>query len=163
MSFTQIKVDNSEQLIKLLNSMPDVIRSKATLEGLKAGANLINEQARTRLMASKKGENVGSYYMSAFKIEQLTNRPPEEMGVKTGVWDKKNGYKLRWLEWGTVDRYTRKRKNAKTGKITGNKFRGSMQGNHFFFGTVRTQEDAVFQAISKAVIRSLDELTSKSQ
>lgn len=154
-----IKAVNAEQLIELLDSLPDGVRGKVTVDALIAGANFINQRAESALNASKKGESSTeySYYATSFKQEKLKAKTPDELGVRTGVWNRKNGYKLRWLEWGTVDRNTFLRRNYVTGKVKQPRFTGKVKGNHFFFNAVRNSQDEVFKILSDAIIKSLEE------
>lgn len=160
----ELKIENSDQLLELLNGMVPAIRSTALIDGMIAGANYINRAASQKLNANKQAASLTgySYYQSAFKTEKLKGKTPDEIGVRTGVWDRKNGYKLRWLEWGTAERKTYKRKNALTGKIGEPANRGRIVGNNFFFGSVRSSQDEVFRIISDAVIKSLENLTAKN-
>jgi len=161
---TGIKVENSQQLIDILNGVLPAIRSKAVISGMVEGANLINARAKAALMAGRKGQSNTqySYYATAFKSEKLKGKTPDELGIRTGVWNKENGYKLRWLEWGTQDRTTFRRKNRLTGEVSEPANRGRITGNNFFFGTVRNQQDEVFRVVSEAIIKSLEQLTASN-
>lgn len=158
---SKLKVENSKQLIELLDRVGHVHRNKAVIEGMKAGANLINTKAESKLFASKKGKGNYARYATAFKMENLKGKTPEEVGIRTGVWDKSNGYILRWLEWGTAERYTFKRKNARTNEVVNKMYRGKMEGNNFFFGTIRDNTDAVFKVVSEAILKELESLANK--
>lgn len=154
----QIQVKNWQQLIDRLNTFSQVTKNKAILEGLIAGANLINSRARASLEANKKGASKTgySYYQSIFKYEQTKGQELDMTGVRTGVWDRKNGYKLRWLEWGTDDRFTFKRFNPALQKSIPEQFRGRIEGNGYFFNAVRNSDDEVFKIVSEAVIKELE-------
>jgi len=160
---TGLKIENSDQLVKLLKSYPEVVRNAAVIKGMEAGAEMLNESAKARLFASRKGASKTnySYYAAAFKKESLRSKTPDTVGVRTGVYDKRQGYKLRWLEWGTGQRFTRTRKNALTGASTLKKSRGKMQGSHFFFEALRGKQDAFFRTLSNVVIKALEDTTSK--
>jgi len=162
---TTLKVQNAEELIKLLNGFIPAVRSKAVVDGMIAGANAITEKARAALYAGKKGESTTgySYYASAFKQEKLKGKTPDELGVRTGVWSRENGYKLRWLEWGTNNRTTFQRKNRLSNTITPKMNRGKIIGTNFFFGAVKGKQDEIFNIVSAAIVKSLEDLTrSKS-
>lgn len=154
-----IKVVNAEQLIELINTLPKAVAGKATIDALTAGANYINKTAERALNTSKKGESTSSYsyYATSFKQEKLKAKTADELGVRTGVWNRKNGYKLRWIEWGTADRNTLPRRNYLTGKIKQPRFTGRIEGSHFFFNAVRSSQDEVFKILSNAIIKSLEE------
>jgi len=154
-----IKVNNATQLIELINSMPKAVQSKTTINALTAGANFINQQADRALNAAKKEKSTTgySYYGTSFKQEKLQAKTADEFGVRTGVWNRKNGYKLRWLEWGTADRNTFTRRDGVTGKIKHPRFTGNLEGSHFFFNAVRNSQDEVFKILSDAIIKSLEE------
>ena len=156
-----MKVTNNAELITLLNGMLPAVRIKAVMEGLQAGAKLINDQARTSLNASKRNSPNAkyAYYATAFKMEALKSKTANELGIRTGVYDKKDGYKLRWIEWGTAERETFERKSRTTNTLIPKMNRGSIIGYNFFFGAVRSQEDKVFKVVSEAVIKSLENLT----
>jgi len=157
----ELKVENAEQLTELLNGLLPAIRSKVVIDGLIAGANLVNCAASRSLNANRKGtgKSGGSYYASIFRYEQLKGKNPDELGIRTGVWDRKNGYKLRWLEWGTDDRKTFKRINRVTKKTTQPADRGRIEGNGYFFNAVRDNQSRMFEVVSDAIIKSLEELT----
>ena len=157
----ELTVTNSSELLDLLNKMLPTVRTNAVMDGLQAGANMINSQARSNLNASKRGASKTgySYYATAFKMENLKSKTPEEIGVRTGVYDKWHGYKLRWMQWGTGERKTFLRKSAITKKTIAPMNRGRIIGNNFFFGAVRGQQDEIFKVVSDAVLKSLENLT----
>jgi len=157
------KVENSEQLLKLLRSYPDVVKNAAVIKGMEAGADLINESAKAKLFASRKGASKTgyNYYAAAFKKENLKSKAPDTVGIRTGVYNKKEGYKFRWLEWGTAQRFTRTRKNALTGVNTTKKSRGKIIGNNFFFDALKGKEDIFFRTISNVIVKALEDITSK--
>lgn len=144
-----IKVTNEAELIKLLNSLIPSVRNKVVLAGLKAGAKAINIVAKANLIAGKKNASTTnySYYSSAFKIEKIKSKTAFDLGIKTGISDTKNGYKLRWLEFGTADRTTKSKPEMNRGKIA---------GYNFFFNAVRSQSENVYNIVSEAIIKSLE-------
>lgn len=156
-----IKVENTEQLLQLLSQYAAVVQTKAVNAAMEKAAEYVNAQALIKLHASKKGTSRTGYkyYSSAFRHEPLRTDEPDTAGIRFGVSSRKEGYKLRWLEWGTDERHTYKRTNALTKKISEPAYRGFVEGNHFFFGTVRTSEDPVFRILSETVIKELERLT----
>jgi len=160
-----LKVENAEELLQLLNGFLPAVRSKAVVDGMIAGANAINQRAQAALYAGKKESSTTgySYYATAFKQEKLKGKTPDELGVRTGVWSRENGYKLRWLEWGTNTRTTFQRKNPLTNTLTPKMNRGKITGTNFFFSAVKGQQTEIFNIVSEAIIKSLEDLTrSKS-
>lgn len=149
-------VVNNAGLLEVLNGFLPAVQGKVVMDALKTGAASINEQAKASLYASKKGTSKTnySYYSRAFKMEDLKSKTPLELGVRTGVRDAKNGYKLRWIEFGTNTRFTSKKKGG-----SGGANRGKITGVNFFFNAVRGHGEKIFGVVSDAVIASLDNLT----
>ena len=152
-----IKVENWQELVKLLEGISPQLRKRLSMDGLIAGANLINNTAKQNLEAGKKGKSKSgyNYYQTIFRYEQMKGQDPELLKLKTGVWSRANGYKLRWLEWGTDDRYTRLRYNPLKKKKIDEQFRGRIEGNNYFFNAVRDSQSDVFRVVSKAVLDGL--------
>lgn len=145
---------NAEELIKILNQIIPSVTGNIVKDALKDGAKEINKEAKAKLNLSKKNKSTSNYkfYSTAFKYEAIRNKNPLELGVKLGVKDYKNGYKLRWLEWGTADRYT-KGKNQKPIMS-----RGSIKGVGFFYSTVKNNLEEVNKIVTNAIIESLNKL-----
>jgi len=146
---------NADDLIKLLNSIIPSVTGKVIRDALKQGAKAINATAKASLNASKLGKSTTNYkyYSTAFKIENIKNKNPLELGVKAGVKDDKNGYKLRWLEWGTADRYTKGDKGKPS------MFRGKVEGSNFFYNSVKSNTEKAGKIISDALLKSLENLS----
>lgn len=147
------KVLNEAELVALLNSIVPELRKNALTKALRQGAKVINTQAKQNLIASKKGKSKTGYkyYASAFKTANLKGRTIDEIRLKVGIQNPQYGYKLRWLEFGTNIRETRKGFN-----------RGKITGTNFFFNAVRSTTEAVYKAISDSLIKSLEGIVKKS-
>ncbi len=153
-------VENPEDLITLLNSLNSTVRSQAVLDGMIAGANMINNESRARLSGMAKSKS--SYFSTSFKMEALKGRTPDEIGIRTGVYNKQKGYLLRWLEFGTTKRVTLKRKNPTSKEITPPMNRGQMTAYSYFFGVVKNNQEETFRIVSETIIKSLEDMTAKS-
>jgi len=160
---TQIKVENWQQLIDRMSYLTEEVRGRVIMDGLIAGANLINNTARATLEANKRGASKTgyNYLQTIWKYEQLKGKDPNIAGIRTGVWSRENGYKLRWLEWGTDDRYTHKRYNPLWSKIIPEMYRGRIEGSGYFFNAVRNKDEEVFRVMSQAVMESLKKIWKK--
>lgn len=150
-----LKVENTEQLVKLLNNLMPSIRKKATKDGFRAGQKIINQQAKANLYASKKGKSKTGYkyYSRLFKTANLRSRTPDEFRLKLGVENKEHGYKLRWLEWGTSERsFFKKKVEYKT---------GSVKATNFFYKAVKDKREEAQKVVSEAILDSIKKNAEK--
>ena len=69
-------------------------------------------------------------------------------GYKIGLKGDK-AYKMRWIEWGTNERYTRGKKTAK-------RYTGKISGTHFFYSAVADKMEEAKNNLNDAVIKSFD-------
>jgi len=160
MDYANLKVENAEELNAILNGILPTLATKAVLDGMVSASELVNAAAYRALMASRKDSTSGYYYQSSFKYEKVKNKTPDKLGIRTGVWNRQNGYKLRWLEWGTDERKTFKRVNRMTNTVTQKMSRGKITGSNYFFNAVKDNQERMFEVMSKAIVKSLEKLTA---
>ena len=158
---TGMKFTGYDSLVKMLNGLEPALKSKVVIESMREAGGVINNEAQRRLFATKKGysKSAYSYYIRVFKIENLKARSEAELGgVKVGI--SKEGYKLRWLQFGTKDRSYYVTKTSKGQKGTSHKT-GRILGSNFFFGAVKGKQREAYEIISSAVIKSLENNLNK--
>jgi len=148
---------NDAELTKLFNSLGSVAQDKIVVDAIKEAASTIISAAKSNLFASKRGASKTNYswYASAFKVEPLKFRTGDAVGVKLGV-KTKEGYKLRWLEWGTAQRETR------GSKYMAKRAAGKQTGSHFFYNAVAAQKEKARLSIEAAVEKSLEKMVDKA-
>jgi len=165
---TGIKFENYADLVEMLNGLLPALRKKVVMDGLQEAAGVILNQAKSNLRASSKGKSVSGTLNKGqiWRAESLKARNDEEMGgVKIGIT--KDGYKARFLQWGT-----RKRKFLSTNKqinTAGWKEKhggyyhntGSIIGNDFFYGAVKAKQRDAYNIIIDAILESLERNLSK--
>lgn len=148
----EVKIDiiNDKELLKLFNELQTVYQNRVIQQGLRKAAQPILQQAKQNFNTRKKNKSKTGYkdLSKYFKIEG--NR--DKTGVKIGV---KNYYKARWIEWGTVDRYYKTKRN-KTEHFT-----GKIVATHFFYDAVETKKNEAQQQVSKCIIDALNKLVAK--
>ena len=117
------------------------------------------------IQSVKKNKSKTNYknFNKIFKIESLKNEK-NGFGLKLGIT--KEGYKYRWLQWGTEERTyikgTKKslksffikqgKKEHRTGKIT---------GTNFFYGAVERKQKEANEMISDAVVQNFERIIKK--
>lgn len=161
---TGISITNSKQVIAMLNGLVPALKTRVVEDGLRAAGNVINSQALRNLYATKKGKSKTnySYYSRVFKVDLYKPRNDNELGgAKVGIL--KEGYKLRWIQWGTAQRFYYRTSTSKAKKnALGTKHKtGSLKATNFFFSAVQSKQKEAFEAISGAIIKSIEENVNK--
>lgn len=133
---------NGDELIRLLNGLQEEIRKEVISDAFVEGAIVINQQAKQNLFASRKLKSKSgySYYNSLFSVEELKRN----IGVKYGV-KHREGYKLRWVEWGTKER-----------KTSTDQSRGNITATNFFYNAVAQKQGLAKQTISNSILKALE-------
>jgi hypothetical protein len=143
------------ELLQFIKEMDTVISNKIVLAALKKGGEIINQQAKSNFMSRKRNKSKTGYagFNSLFKVQPI--KSPEKIGVKVGM-SGKEGYKYRWIQWGTNERYSIKRnkENTKGKKL----YTGKIQATNFFYGAVATQAEKANAMVSESIIDALKKM-----
>jgi ribosomal protein L33 len=141
-----LEVINDKELLKLFNELIPKVQSKIIAGGFRTASKIILDQAKINFHATKKGKSRTGYagINSMFKSKPL--RAPK-IGAVVGL-SSKEGYKYRFENYGTEDRFymTKNNKKHETGKIKATKF---------FDNAVEAKQEAANRAISEAIVDSL--------
>jgi len=161
---TGMSITNAKQMIEMLKGLNPALKSKVVIDGLQAAGRVINDEAKRNLFAARKFKSKTnySYYSRAFRVDNYKARNANELGgVKVGVT--KEGYKLRWIQWGTKERSYYNTSTSKVSKSKlGSKHRtGAMKGTNFFYAAVQSKQKEAFEIISSAIIKSLEDNVNK--
>jgi len=164
---TGLKIADINKMLQMLKGIEPALQSKIVKDGILSGAKIINSQAKQNLYASKKNKSKTGYqyYSQAFRIEPKKALNAEQLGgAVVGV----KNYKLRWIQWGTKKREmlvtsnikSPKWKQAKRGTYQN---RGQIKKTNFFYSAVETRSTEALNAISAAIIKSLEQNLNKSK
>jgi hypothetical protein len=149
-----IRFINDAETRKLFNELSREVQGKIVLDALKKVSKPILDQAKVNFKAVKKDLSKTNYSIlrRSFKIESR-RKTENTLGVKIGAT--KEGYKYRWIQWGTADRYTeRTKKRAKA-------FRGSIKATNFFYSAVSQKMPDVKEAVGNEIKLSLERVMKK--
>jgi hypothetical protein len=156
--FVTVEMIGDENLFKFLNEMDTVVSNKIILDALKKAGRFINETAKGNFMSRKKNKSKTGYagFSSMFKVQEI--KAPDKVGVKVGI-SGREGYKYRWQNWGTVDRYYIRRSDDGTTKQQPT---GRIQPTNFFTDAVATTQDQSQKIISESIIEALEKLAQEN-
>lgn len=147
----KLLLKNDDNLIRLFENL-DTKRQRRTIENaLKASGRIINKQAKQNFKLVKKNKSRTNYseFNRMFKVQ--SKRPkPDELGVLVGM-KHREGYKYRFIEHGTTDRYTRK----------GNYYRGKIERRGFFYDAVTQTKEKVKNSFSDNLIKTLNNVVKR--
>jgi HK97 gp10 family phage protein len=149
-----LTIINNAEMLDYFNSLKNKMQNRIVLNGMKKAAAIILTEARSNWKTNQKGKSKTGYrdYSSYFKTSPI-KQSKNGFGLKVGVQGY-NAYKMRWLNWGTGDRYYMSKNNVKhnTGKV---------DGSNFFYDAVSARKDEAQQMISKAITESLQKTIAK--
>ncbi len=155
-----LDIINDKELLKLFNELDVRVQSRVINAGFRKAANLIMKQAKANLKQIKKGKSKTGYanINRIFKIQPL--KSDGNIGVKAGIT--KEGYKYRWLNWGTDNRkYTiKKRKFFKKNNVKEHNT-GLIKPSHFFSNAVDSTKGEAQKNVNEAIINSLKNVIRK--
>jgi hypothetical protein len=160
--YIDLKVINSEDLRKLFTELQPAVQNRIVLTGMRQAANVILKQARSNFKAVQKGKSTTGYkYVNkAFSTEPMKGT----FGLKVGV----KNYKLRWVQWGTEDRFYKKGRKrffryrkSLINKDDTKHFTGRVQPTNFFYGAVEQKAGEAQKMISSAILQSLEKTVKK--
>ncbi len=105
-----IRFINEKETLKFFNELNSTVQSKIILNALRTSGKVISQQIKTNFLMQKKDKSKTNY-RDLSKTLKIANRKKKEnqLGVIIGIT--KEGYKYRWIQWGTEDRYTKKKKS----------------------------------------------------
>ncbi len=162
---TGMRLTNYGDIVKALKGLEPALKSEIVVKAMREAGELINSEAKTRLFATKKGysKSAYSYYTRAFKVENLKARNATELGgVKVGI--SKEGYKLRWLQFGTKERsyYNTSSSRVSSTRLGSKHNTGKILGSNFFYGAVKGKQRDAYELISNAILKSLQKNLEKN-
>lgn len=141
---------NSTELQRLFTSLQDRIQIKVLEDALKKSGKVILDAAKSNFNATKKGKSKTNYagLSRAFKSKALRR---DNIGMLFGM-QHREGYKYRFLNYGTVARFTR-----------GNRprFTGTIQPSNFFTDAVTSQAENAQARLSNEIVLSLERLVRR--
>jgi hypothetical protein len=157
------KLINDKQLYDLFNSLETKLQNRIVLSGMRKAANVIIKEVKSYFQKVKKNKSKTNYanFNKLFKIESIKN-PDNGFGLKLGIT--KDGYKYRWINWGTEERsYIKglKRSNQRYRKSKGSNLggkehkTGKLSKTNFFYDAVEAKQQTANNMISDAVVQSL--------
>lgn len=153
----EIISSNTSELLDKVSNLQEGIRKKIAKDALIVGAEWVITLTRAKLRMHLKNSKQLNL-KSAFKYELMRPKNPNVVGVKAGVQDKRSGYKLRWKEWGTSERFTAGRYNWKKDKKTEKASRGSIRREGFFFPVIAANRERILDKMSENIISSLERI-----
>lgn len=145
-----IRFINDKETLSFFNELNSTVQSKIILNALRQSGKVIAQQIKTNFLMQKKDKSKTNY-RDLSKTLKIANRKKKEnqLGVIIGIT--KEGYKYRWIQWGTEERYTKKKKI----------YRGQIVGNNFFFSAVEQKINIVKDSISDEIIKSMENVVKK--
>lgn len=140
---------NSSDLQKLFFELQDKVQMKVLNDAFKKSGKIILDTAKSNFNATKKGLSKTNYsaLSRAFKSKALR----KDIGMVFGM-QHKEGYKYRFLNYGTKKRFTRTKKPRYTGII---------KPSNFFTDAVTSQAQNAQNMLSKEIQLSLERLVKK--
>lgn len=140
---------NSTELQKLFFDLQDKIQLKVLNTAFKKSGKIILDTAKVNFNATKKGLSRTNYsgFASSFKSKPLK----ENIGMVFGM-QHREGYKYRFLNFGTKKRYTR---------ATKPRFTGIIQPSNFFTDAVRDKAETAQNSLSAEIIKSIENVVKK--
>lgn len=140
---------NSTELQKLFFELQDKIQIKVLEDAFKKAGKIILDTAKTNFNSTKKGKSKTNYagLNRSFKSKALR----KSIGMIFGM-QHREGYKYRFLNYGTAQRFTRGKKPRYTGII---------KPSNFFTNAVTTQAENARATLSKNIELSLEKIVKK--
>lgn len=144
-----LKLINSTDLQKLFFELQDKIQMKVLNEAFKKSGKVFLDTAKSNFNGVKKGLSKTNYdgLSRSFKSRALRN----DIGMVFGMQNKE-GYKYRFLNYGTVARFT---KGSKP------RFTGIIKPSNFFTDAVTSQALNAQNMLSNEIVLSLERVVKK--
>lgn len=160
-SDVNIEVINDKDLLKLFNELDPKVQQKIINQGFRTAAMIILKATKDSLNQVKKGKSKTgySYLNRMFKISPIKPNDKNNIGVKLGIT--KEGYKYRWLEWGTNERQYEIKKGNIFKTTTTTQFTGKIQPTHFFYNAVDATKEQAQKNVNEAIVNALKNVVKK--
>lgn len=156
-----VKLTGDKELLAALNrlskkGMKDVVKRTLNRVG-----GMLQTEARKNLKAVTKRSNI-----TGSKTAKGYVKKPLQKGITKSVWRNNEGvtvtiigdYRLKWFEKGTDERYKKKYKSRKTGKMERfkkKKATGQMTGSHFFQRAINAKQGAIVNTINTTLSKEI--------
>lgn len=156
-----IKIINEPELQKLFLELQTSVQNKIVMAGIKDAAQIIKKEIKPAFLVVKKNKSKTNYsaLTKALKIEALK----KEFGVKVGFTVE--GYKYRWLQWGTQPRSYKKGTKRSIWRSKSDKSGGHDTGfiekTDFFYKAVERTQPQAKNKISDSILKSLENTVKK--
>jgi len=140
---------NTTELQKLFSELKDNVQMQILNAAFRKSSKVILDTAKSNFESTKKGKSETGYagLASAFKTKALRS----DVGMVIGM-QHKEGYKYRFLNYGTAARFTK-------GKTK--RFKGAIKPSLFFSNAVESQSDNAQNLLSNEIILSLERCVKK--
>lgn len=144
-----LKYLNSTELQKLFFELQDSVQIKVLDGAFRKAGKIIIDTAKTNFNATKKGLSKTNYsiFSKSFKAKALK----KDIGMIFGM-QHREGYKYRFLNYGTKDRFTRSKQP---------RFTGVIKPSLFFNKAVQSQGDNALNNLSNEIVLSLERVVKK--
>lgn len=145
-----IKFINDKQTQKFFNDLNKQVQSKIIYDALKKQGKLIIDRSKSNFQATKKNKSTTNYaeFNRAFKIQNRMKRD-DELGIKVGM-QHREGYKYRFINYGTEERFTKKDRST-----------GQLKGTKFFTDAVDQSMPEIQENINQEIKNSLEKIVAK--
>lgn len=156
-----INIINDAELQKLFTELIPSVQNKVVFGGMRTAAGIIKNRVLSIFDSVKKNKSKTNY--KAAKKELKIENMKSGIGVKVGYT--KEGFKYRWIQWGTKDRYYKKGVKRsiwrKKSDQTGGHFTGALEKTDFFYKAVRETSSEAQNKVSQAILESLEKTVRK--
>jgi hypothetical protein len=153
-----LSVLNTVELQKLFSELQTSVQNRIVLQGMRNAAQIILQQAKSNFKSRQKGKSKTGY--KDFNKSFATAPMRSQFGLVVGV----KNYKYKWSEWGTAERSyktgVKKSLWKKTNDGSGHKT-GKVVATYFFFDAVRSKSVEAQNAVSNAIVESLERTVKK--
>jgi len=142
--YIEINITNNAELQKLFTELQPSVQNKIVLAGMRESAKIILQEAKSRFKTKAKGKSKTGY---KYINKSFTTEPMKStFGLRVGI----KNYKMRWIEWGTADRYYKNKH-----------YTGKLEPTNFFYGAVKAKQEEASKYVSEAIIKSLEKTIKK--
>ena len=139
---------NAADLQKLFLELTDNIQMKVLNDAFKKSGKVIIDTAKSNFKSTKKGFSKTNYSMfnKSFKSKALK----KDVGMIFGM-QHREGFKYRFLNFGTKERFTKSKK----------RFTGVIKASNFFTDAVTSKSGDAQSMLSNEIVLSLDRVVKK--
>lgn len=149
-----VKFINDKETLELFTSLTKEVKGKIITQALTNAAKIINKQVKSNFNSIKKGKSKTNYIhlQKALKIKSR-RKQKDIIGVKVGFT--REGYKYRFIQWGTNNRFYKSKKTNKDHNT------GEIEGTNFFYSAVASKKKEAENSISNEITKSLERVIKK--